>query len=159
MTWLKTPKNMKKQWKIREALVDDAVGLQACMQSAYASYQDRMGGKRLPPMHLDYAIEITDFPTWVAELDGIIVGGLTMMFEKDFTTIANIAVHSEFQGQGLGGGLMKFAESQAKEKGYSEMRLATHVLLSENVTLYLYFGWTEFDRDDNKVYMKKSIVD
>ncbi len=148
---------MKKKWYIRKAVLEDSVGLQNCMESAYASYQDRMGGKRLPSMDLDYSCEIRDFPTWVAEFNGKIVGGLIMVFEKDYASISNIAVHPEFQGQGLGGGLMKFAETLAKEKKYSKLRLVTHVLLTENVSLYLHLGWTEIDRDDVRVYMEKVI--
>ena len=148
---------MKKQWNIRKATHEDSGGLQECMETAYASYQNRMSGERLPPMDIDYSLEIKDFPSWVAEFSGKIVGGLTMMFEDDCASIANIAVHPEFQGQGLGGGLMKFAETMAKEKNYSELRLATHILLTENVTLYLHLGWKEIDRDVVRVYMKKDI--
>ena len=148
---------MKKKWHIRKAVQDDSIHLQHCMGSAYASYQGRMGGKRLPPMDVDYSVEIRDYPTWVTELDGNIVGGLIMMFENEYASIANVAIHPGFQGQGIGGGLMKFAETVAKEENYSELRLATHVLLTENVSLYLHLGWTEIDRDDVRVYMKKDI--
>lgn len=147
----------KKQWAIRKAVIEDSIGLQECMKAAYASYQGRMGGIRLPPMDLDYSSEIKDYPTWVAECDDKIVGGITMMFEDDYASIANIAVHPEFQGQGLGGGLMKFAEMKAIEKDYLELQLATHVLLTENHSLYLHLGWKEIDRDDVRVYMKKKI--
>ena len=108
-------------------------------------------------MDVDYAIEIRDFPTWIAEYNGNIVGGLTLLFEKEYTSIANIAVHPEFQGHGIGSGLMKFAEKKATEKNLTELRLATHVLLTENVALYLHLGWTEIDRDDVRVYMNKVI--
>ena len=148
---------MKKQWNIREAVLEDSDGLQECMDAAYASYQDRMGGIRLPPMDLDYSREINSYPTWVAEFGSQIVGGIIMTFENDCALIANVAVHPEFQGEGLGGGLMKLAEAKAREKGYSELRLATHVLLSENLSLYLHLGWIETDRDDVRVYMRKDV--
>jgi N-acetylglutamate synthase-like GNAT family acetyltransferase len=148
---------MKKEWQIRQAVVKDSVELQECMELAYASYKDRMEGKRLPPMDVNYSDEIRDYPSWVAVSAGKVVGGLFMMFEKESASIANIAIHPDFQGQGLGVGLMKFAETKAKDKGHSELRLATHVLLIENVSLYLYLGWTEIDRDEVRVYMKKDI--
>ena len=148
---------MIKQWAIRKAVFVDANGLQECMYSAYAAYQDRMGGVRLPPMELDYSDEIYNFPTWVAEFEGKIVGGITMVFEENFASIANIAVDPDFQGQGLGGALMKLAETMAKEKGYANLRLATHVLLTENIALYLHLGWTEIARDDVRVYMQKAL--
>lgn len=105
------------------------------MKLAYSYYQDRMGGMSLPPMDMDYSYQIKNYPTWVAEFNGNIIGGLIMMFEKGSAWIENIAVHPGFQGQGLGGGLMEFAEIQAKEKNYTELRLATHVLLTENISL------------------------
>ena len=147
----------RQQWRIRKATLEDAVDLQSCVSSAFAPYQVRLGEKRLPPMDVDYSSEIKKYPTWVAECNGNVVGGLIMTFEQGHASLSNIAVHPEFQGQGLGRGLMEFAESQAKEKQYSELRLATHVLLTENVSLYRHLGWTEIDRDEVRVYMRKAI--
>ena len=148
---------MKQQSNTRKAVLEDAGALQKCMESAYAPYQVRMDGIRLPPMDVDYSIEIVKYSTWVAELNGEIVGGLIMVFEDDHASIANIAVHPEFQGHGLGGGLMRFAEAIAKEKNYAELSLATHVLLTENLSLHTYLGWKEIARDVVRVYMKKDI--
>ena len=108
-------------------------------------------------MDIYYEEEITYFPVWVAESDKEIVGGLILMFEDDYTTIANVAVRPDFQGTGLGRGLMEFAESEAKRKGYLEMRLATHLLLKENISFYLHLGWSEIGHDDTRVYIKKRI--
>ncbi len=105
-------------------MVKDSVELQECMELAYAAYKDRMEGKRLPPMDVNYSDEIRGYPSWVAVFGGKVVGGLFMMFEKKSASIANIAIHPDFQGQGLGGGLMKFAKTKEKDKGYSELRLA-----------------------------------
>lgn len=149
---------MKKNWNIRTAVIADAPSLQRCMQSAYASYQQRMGEARLPPMELDYADEIKNYPTWVAEFDNRIVGGLTMIFTEEEASIANIAVDPDFQGQGLGRGLLQFAESTAKLKQFSQLYLATHVLLTENVSLYTHLGWRETGRDEVRVYMKKTLL-
>jgi N-acetylglutamate synthase-like GNAT family acetyltransferase len=143
---------------IRVASIGDAEGLQACMTSAYATYKDRMGDATLPPMELDYAEEIRSFPTWVAVLDGEIVGGLTMMFEENHASIANIAVSPAAQGYGLGRTLLEFAEARAQDNGLTQMRLATHVLLTENIDLYTYLGWSEYDRDNLRVYMKKTLA-
>ena len=93
---------MKKRWIIRKAVIEDATGLQKIMEAAYSAYQERMDGKRLPPMDVDYFSEIRDYPSWVAESNGSIVAGLIMVFEDEFASIANIAVHPEFQGQGVG---------------------------------------------------------
>jgi len=83
---------MKSKWQIRDAASGDADGLRNCMESAYTEYQARMGGVRLPPMDVDYLSEITNYPTWVVEANGKILGGLIMSFENDRASIANIAV-------------------------------------------------------------------
>jgi GNAT superfamily N-acetyltransferase len=106
------------------------------MVSAYAIFEERLGSVRLPPMNLDYAAEINSYPTWVAVVGRNVVGGLTMVFDDESASIANIAVDPAEQGQGLGGGLIKFAESEAKRRGFSALRLATHVMLTENLSLY-----------------------
>ena len=142
---------------IREATPEDSDSLKNCMESAYAAYQERMSGVRLPPMDVDYLSEIKNYPTWVVESEGGILGGLIMVFENDQATIANIAVDPKFQGQGIGGELMRFAESKARENHFSELRLATHVLLDENISLYRHLGWEETGRYETRVFMKKEI--
>jgi ribosomal protein S18 acetylase RimI-like enzyme len=116
-----------------------------------------MGGARLPPMDVDYSSEIENYPAWVVESEGGILGGLIMVFDNNQASIANIAVNPKFQGRGIGGELMRFAETKAREKNFSELRLTTHVLLEENISLYRYLGWEETDRDETRVYMKKEI--
>lgn len=149
----------QKSWKIRKAIVDDAKGVKSCMTLAYTKYLDRLKGDRLPPMDVDYEEEISYYPVWVAESNNEIVGGLMLIFEDDYTTIANLAVHPDHQGTGLGRELMEFAESEAKRRGYLEVRLATHVLLTENVSFDHHLGWSEISRDDTRVYMRKNITD
>ena len=142
---------------IREATSEDSAGLSKCMEAAYAPYQARMGGVRLPPMDVDYSAEIKNYPTWVVESEGNIQGGLIMIFANDEASIANIAVNPQFQGQGIGRELLGFAEAKARDRKFSELRLATHVLLEENISLYRYFGWQETGRDGTRVLMKKEI--
>jgi len=127
------------------------------MEAAYATYQQRMGGVRLPPMDVDYSSEIKSYPAWVVEAEGNILGGLIMVFEDDQASIANIALNPQFQGQGIGRELIDFAEIKARERNYSELRLATHVLLEENISLYRYLGWKETGRDGTRVFMSKEI--
>ena len=142
---------------IRAAQPGDAEGLGACMQSAYSVYQERMGALRLPPMDVDYLSEIENYPAWVVESEGMILGGLIMVFENDRASIANVAVSPNCQGQGIGGELIGFAESKAREKGFSTLHLATHVLLEENISLYRHLGWEETGRDETRIFMAKAI--
>ena len=73
---------MKVIWRIREARLEDSVPLKSCMESAYKKYHEELGGVRLPPMDADYSSEIANYPTWVVESEGSIIGGLTMVFQR-----------------------------------------------------------------------------
>jgi len=127
------------------------------MVSAYSTYQKRTGGVRLPPMDANYLSEIRDYPTWVVESEGRVLAGLILVFQEDHASIANIAVDPEFQGHGIGGELMAFAESRARENDYAELQLTTHVLLEESISLYRHLGWEETGRTELKVFMKKKV--
>jgi N-acetylglutamate synthase-like GNAT family acetyltransferase len=142
---------------IRKATVEDATHLKACMESAYAAYQERMGGVRLPPMDVDYSSEIANYPCWIVESADEILGGLIMSFATDRAQIANIAVTPQAQGQGIGGRLMKFAESEARKRGFFALHLATHALLSENISWYRHLGWEQSGKEENRVTMQKEI--
>ncbi len=53
--------------------------------------------------------------------------------------------------------LLESTALMAKENHFSKLRLATHVLLTENVSLYRHIGLVETGRDDVRVYMEKEI--
>ncbi len=150
---------MTKRWKIRRALDSDASELGRCMHAAYQTYADRIDPKELPPMNVNYEIEIRESEVWIAELESRLVGALVLSGTKGAFKVANIAVHPEFQGNGLGRGLMDFAEREAIRRGFVEMNLATHPLLKENVSMYLHLGWKESFRNESQVQMKKLIDD
>jgi len=142
-------------WNIRKATVKDVNDVEKCMHLAYLKYKDRLDVEKLPPMHVDYKEEILSYPVWVVEVNNQIAGGIVLVFEQDYASIANIALHPEFQGKGIGKFLMDFAEKEAIRRGYTEINLATHILLTENVEFYKRLGWIQVNQDDTKIYMKK----
>ena len=146
-----------KNWVLRKASVADAKALSECIHAAYATYTSRLDGQLLPPLTVNYEEEIRNFPVWIAESEGKLVGGLILQMDEEQISIANVAVIPEFQGYGLGRGLLNFGEAEARRLGYEEIHLATHVLLTENHSLYRHLGWTESTRDEMRVYMKKSL--
>ena len=143
--------------RIRPAKIEDADSLGMCMQAAYSPYLLRLGVQSLPPMEADYRDEIDSYPCWVVEADGRIVGGLIMTLDTERAGIANIAVDPQYQGRGIGGELMRFAESRARQAGYREIHLATHALLSENISLYRHFGFHQCGRSGERVFMSRTL--
>ncbi|NKB76672.1 MAG: GNAT family N-acetyltransferase [Gammaproteobacteria bacterium] len=148
---------MQSDWQIRQAIAADADRLTSCMHAAYSRHQIHISKELLPPMQVDYSSEINQYPVWVVEMNRKIVGGLIMVFDPEEASIANIAVDPSAQGMGIGGALMKMAESQGKERGFRFLHLATHVVLEGNLSLYQHLGWQKVGGDKHRIFMRKSI--
>lgn len=144
------------EWSIRKANDRDAAPLAACIDAAYAHYAERI--LDLPPVSADCADEIANHQVWVAELGTSIVGGLVMIPEAGFMLLANVAVHPDHRGTGLGRALIMRAETESTDQGYAEMRLTTHADMPENIRLYQHLGWERVRRHGNKFSMKKNVV-
>ena len=140
---------------IRRAEVNDADGLGRCLDAAYATYRERIAD--LPSMSENCAEEIAEHLVWVAEAGGKIVGGLVLIRDDGFMLLANVAVHPDLRGKGLGRRLLTLAETEARDRGFTELRLTTHAEMPENLELYARNGWLQTGRDGNKVRMRKAL--
>ncbi|MFT6459095.1 MAG: N-acetylglutamate synthase-like GNAT family acetyltransferase [Pseudophaeobacter arcticus] len=141
--------------EIRKANAADAEALAACIDAAYAKYASRISD--LPPVSSGISEEIEQSQVWVATESGEVIAGLFLSAHEGVLKLANIAVHPEHGGKGLGRALMERAENEAKRQGMSEMHLSTHVDMPENVRLYQYLGWQEYERNGNRVSMRKNL--
>jgi GNAT superfamily N-acetyltransferase len=142
-------------WTIRRAEIRDADRLSRCIDAAYAQYTDHIPD--LPQFSADCAGEIANHLVWVAEADGEIVGGLVLVRRDGFVLLANVVVHPNNRGTGIGQRLLTLAERETVGRGYAEMRLNTHVQMPENIQLYARNGWAEIGRTGTKVTMKKNL--
>ncbi len=149
------PPQGSKDWTIRKAEVRDADGLRDCLDAAYAEYADRIPD--LPPVSANCAEEIEAHQVWVAESGGMIVGGLVLVPGDAVMLLANVAVHPDKRGAGLGRELLALAETEAADRGYTEMRLNTHVDMPETARLYARNGWQQVARRENTITMKKRL--
>jgi ribosomal protein S18 acetylase RimI-like enzyme len=112
---------------------------------AFGHYVERIG-MRPVPMDADYDAAVAGGDTWVADDRGQIVGLLVLVPADDHVLVENLAVEPARQGEGIGRALMAFAEERAAELGVPEMRLYTHVLMTENQALYTRLGYHEVER-------------
>ncbi len=133
----------------------DVEGLVACIDAAYAKYVGIV--KDLPPARAGCAEDISENQVWVAVRENIIIGGLFLVPQDEFMKLANIAVHPDHSGQGIAGKLMTLSETEARNQGFKEMQLSTHVDMPENIRLYEHLGWDEFARYGNTLSMRKSL--
>ena len=128
---------------IRPADATDLAEVERIVQAAFGMYVARIG-KPPGPMLDDYAALIRSHAVWVA---GVPIGGLIVLLpEADHLLLDNIAVDPQAQGTGLGRRLMQFADAEARRRGYGELRLYTHQMMTENIALYSRTGWTETGR-------------
>ena len=140
---------------ICRAVATDANTLAAGIDAAYAQYAKRISD--LPPVSDGCAEDIADNQVWVAVQGDEVVAGLVLIAGDGFMKLANLAVHPDHGGKGLGRRLIELSEREAKRRGFGEMRLNTHVDMPGNVRLYQHLGWTEVSRSDTTVSMKRSL--
>ena len=140
-------------WRIRKAQIADADALASCIDAAYERYVDRISD--LPPVSEGCAEDIANHQVWVAIENNKIVGGIFLVPQRETMKLANLAVHPDHAGKGLGRELIALAEREAKKQGFGELQLNTHVAMPENVRFYAHLGWEEISRDGNTVSMRK----
>jgi len=130
------------------------------VQRAYDHYVPRIG-LRPAPMDADYEAIVRAGRAWVAETEGAVAGVLVLEALEDHLLIENVAVDPHLQGRGVGRALLAFAEARAAELGLPELRLYTHVKMTENQALYARLGYREVERRAEKgfarVFMSKRI--
>lgn len=138
---------------IRPAQATDSGALAACIDAAYAQYAERISD--MPSVSDGCAQDIANNQVWVAVQGDEVIAGLVLIAADGFMKLANLAVHPDHVGKGLGRKLIELSECEAKRQGFCEMRLNTHVDMPENIRLYQYLGWAEVSRSGNTVSMEK----
>jgi ribosomal protein S18 acetylase RimI-like enzyme len=145
---------------IRAALPSEASTVRDVVHAAYHHYTPRIG-KPPGPMLDDYSRRIADGQAWVLEAGARIVGILVLEEAPAGILLDNIAVLPECQGMGYGRALLQFAEAEARRRGYNEIQLYTHELMTENIALYGRIGYAETRRMTEKgydrIYMTKPL--
>ncbi len=137
-----------------------AFAVVACVRAAYTKYVVPIGREPAPML--------ADYPALIAR--GVVhvlrepvkadVRGLIVLLPTDRAMfVENVAVHPHYQGQGLGGRLMAFAEERARAADLPEVRLYTNEAMTENLAFYGLLGFEETARrlDDGyrRVFLHK----
>lgn len=145
---------------IRKAQPADTPKMKNCVKAAYRHYIARMG-KPPGPMLDDYSEVVRKHQAFVAELNGQVVGVLVLILQDEGILLDNFAVPPEYQGQGFGRKLVEFAESEARNQGFSHLDLYTHGCMAENIEMYKRRGYVKTERRSvrgyQRVYMRKSL--
>jgi ribosomal protein S18 acetylase RimI-like enzyme len=145
---------------IRLADQADCAGVGACVTAAYAPYVERIG--RAPaPMTADYADLIARGTVSVLLEGGELRGVLVLKQEEATLWIENVAVQPGHHHRGFGRRLLAYAEQRARAAKLLEVRLYTHELMVENISLYRRLGYQEVERREEegfrRVFMRKAL--
>jgi ribosomal protein S18 acetylase RimI-like enzyme len=146
--------------RFRRAAATDASSVRDLVQRSYSPYVARMG-RRPAPMDQDYdeVLRVTD--SWVAEIDGAIVGVAVTSLNPDHLLVENLAVLPTAQGRGIGGRLLTLAENYAIDCGVDEVRLYTNESMTANLVFYPRHGYRETGRTQRegfrRVYFAKTV--
>lgn len=146
--------------EIRRAEPEDVAAIRALVDAAYARYVPLIG-KPPGPMLDDYAARIQDDLVFLFEAGTALAALLVLIEKADHLLLDNIAVSPAVQGRGYGGFLIRFAEEEAKRRGFAEIRLYTHEVMRENIGLYERFGFAVTHRAReagyDRIYMNKKL--
>lgn len=133
---------------MRRAVGDEADAVRALVEAAFARHVEAVG-RRPMPMDDDHAVRIAAGEQWVrdAEDGSGLASSIVLVGNGDHLVVNNVAVRPDLQGQGLGRALLDFAESEARRRGFPEIRLHTNAAMADNILMYPKLGYTEVGRD------------
>lgn len=145
---------------IRPATPDDIPVIERIVAQAYRPYIARIGATP-GPMLDDYTARVGQGVVHVLQEGGAIHAVLVLIPEPGCLLLDNIAVLPSAQGKGYGRVLMQYAEDVARLAGYSTIRLYTQEMMTENISIYLRYGYVETHRAQelslHRVFMKKTL--
>jgi len=147
-------------FKLRKANLSDIAGIQSCVNAAYSFYKD--DNDLLPePLFDDYHQKITSDHFLVIDNNTHIAAILVLVLKKSYLLLDNIAVHPNFQKNGLGRYLLDVAEIEALKLDYKEIQLYTNAKMTNNLQIYTHIGYSEFTRRQesgfHRVYFRKAL--
>ncbi len=136
--------------RIRPARPADISVICDLVQRAYGIYIERIG-HRPAPMDDDYVEKVRQGHAFVAE-DAGVVGLIVMIPKLDHVLVENVAVDPDRHGEGIGRGLLTYAETSARKAGTPALRLYTNAAMSENLVLYPRLGYQEVGRHSDNSF-------
>jgi ribosomal protein S18 acetylase RimI-like enzyme len=130
----------------RQGVATDATAIRDLTRAAYAKWVPVIG-REPKPMTADYTQAVLKHRFDLIYINGKRAALIETIMETDYLLIENVAVSPSFQKRGLGRKLMAHAEKLATSSGFSEIKLYTNKLFTENIQLYAKLGY-HVDREE-----------
>ncbi|QFT61795.1 GNAT family N-acetyltransferase [Roseivivax sp. THAF30] len=146
---------------IRAAETADEPRIRACAKEAYSRYVSVIGRKPAP-MNADYASLIEAGHVHVAvDPDNNLLGFVVFYEDHGNVMLENVAVFPDAAGRGVGKKLIRFCETEARQRAARAVRLYTNEKMTENLSIYPRLGYVETGRHSedgfDRVYFEKPL--
>ena len=151
--WLACKSCHMKKPTLRQANGGDLDAIVAILRAAYAPYLGVLDG--LPEVTALTAEDLAAHQAWLAEIDGRSVGVTLAKIAPPVAHLANVAVHPDAAGHGLGRALIDRVVAAARAAGCTRIDLATHPGMGNNVAIYTRMGWEITDVGVHKICMSR----
>jgi ribosomal protein S18 acetylase RimI-like enzyme len=129
---------------IRMAVAEDAGDIAALLYESFIEYKSlytKEAFAATTPDHGEIAERITKKIVWIAVLDNINVGTVSIWPGKGGMHIRSMAVRPYARGNGVAAALLRHAQQVALANDYTFLTLNTTAFLSEAIRLYERFGF------------------
>jgi GNAT superfamily N-acetyltransferase len=130
----------------RRGTAAHAAAIRELTRAAYAKWVPVIG-REPKPMTADYTQAVLKHRFDLIHVDGTLTALIETITETDHLLIENVAVSPSFQKRGLGRNLLAHADKLAAASGFSETKLYTNKLFTENIQLYSKLGY-RMDREE-----------
>ena len=131
---------------LRRAVTGDAAAIGVLTVAAYGKWVGVIGREPLP-MRADPMAALLRHRVDVIDRVGLLAGLIETQLKADHLWVESVAVHPDWQGQGLGRRLIAQAEVLARAAGLGEVRLLTNPAFVGNVAFYQGLGF-QIDREE-----------
>ena len=130
---------------IRAATSEDVSAIASLIDASYRVYVPALG-RDPQPMTDDYADLVASGEVSVLIEQQDIAGVLVLQDQKDALLVRTVGIAPAYQGRGLGRRLMAYAEERAAACKKKALRLYTNEVMTGNVDLYRWLGYSETHR-------------
>jgi TDG/mug DNA glycosylase family protein len=146
--------------ELRRATDGDVPEIADLVRAAYEGYEPLIGRTPLP-MLTDFMIALREHEIWVLADGESLAGVLEFEPRDDMLWVENVAIDPARQRRGLGRRLLRFAEDEARRRGFPAVGLLTNERYADNIAMYSRYGYVETHRapyeGTDLVYFRKEL--
>jgi len=131
--------------QVRRATVEDAAAISRLLLAAFGAIRERYtddGFADVTPNEQIIAERFEEGALWVAEVDGRVVGSVSLIKEPEGLYVRSMAVLPQFQGRGIGHKLLDTLDEYAAGTGVNRIFLYTLPFRLGARELYEKHGYT-----------------